>query len=106
MTHVCEVKDGAVERFAILPEDVGLRRWDKAEIRGGDAEQNAVILTDVLSGQHGAPRDAVLANAAAALVAAGAADDLREGVKLAARAIDSGAAMAKMEELRRLSVAA
>jgi anthranilate phosphoribosyltransferase len=105
MTHVCEVKDGALERFAILPEDVGLRRWDKAEIRGGDADRNAVILRDVLSGQAGAPRDAVLANAAAALVAAGAANDLRSGVTLAARAIDTGAAMAKMEELRRLSVA-
>ncbi len=106
MTHVCEVKDGEVERFAILPEDLGLKRWDKAEIRGGDAERNAVILRDVLSGHAGAPRDAVLANAAAALVAAGAADDLRAGVKLAGRSIDSGAAMAKMEELRKLSVAA
>lgn len=103
MTHVSEVKDGRVERFAIVPEDVGLRRWDKREIAGGDAERNAAILRDVLAGQQGAPRDAVLANAAAALVAAEAARDLREGVARAARAIDEGAALDKLERLRALS---
>ncbi|HEX7623907.1 MAG TPA: anthranilate phosphoribosyltransferase, partial [Anaeromyxobacteraceae bacterium] len=75
MTHLSEVKDGTVERFTMLPEDVGLRRWSKQEIAGGDADQNARILSDVLSGQRGAPRDAVLVNAAAALVAGGAAQD-------------------------------
>jgi len=103
MTHVCEVKDGAVERFAMLPEDLGLRRWDKAEIAGGDPARNAVILKDVLSGQKGAPRDAVLANAAAALVAGGAATDLVSGVRLAADSIDRGAALEKLERLRELS---
>ncbi len=103
MTHLSEVKDGQVERFAMVPEDVGLRRWEKHEIVGGDAERNAVILADVLGGQQGAPRDAVLANAAAALVAAEAAGDLREGVTVAARAIDSGAAAEKLERLRALS---
>ena len=103
MTHVCEVKDGAVERFAMLPEDLGLRRWDKAEIAGGDPARNAVILKDVLSGQKGAPRDAVLANAAAALVAGGAATDLVLGVRVAADSIDGGAASEKLERLRELS---
>jgi len=103
MTHVCEVKDGAVERFAMLPEDLGLRRWDKAEIVGGDPARNAVILKDVLSGQKGAPRDAVLANAAAALVAGGAATDLVLGVRVAADSIDRGAASEKLEKLRALS---
>jgi anthranilate phosphoribosyltransferase len=103
MTHVCEVKDGAVERFAMLPEDLGLRRWDKAEIVGGDSARNAVILKDVLSGQKGAPRDAVLANAAAALVAGGAATDLVLGVRVAADSIDRGAALEKLERLRVLS---
>jgi anthranilate phosphoribosyltransferase len=103
MTHVCEVKGGKVERFAMLPEDVGLRRWDKAELVGGDVAKNAAIVRDVLRGQKGAPRDAVLANAAAALVAAEAAPDLTAGVRLAAEAIDCGAALDKLERLRTLS---
>ena len=103
MTHLSEVKDGTVERFTMLPEDVGLRRWSKQEIAGGDADQNARILSDVLSGQRGAPRDAVLVNAAAALVAGGAAQDLTEGVRVAADAIECGAALHKLERLRALS---
>jgi anthranilate phosphoribosyltransferase len=83
----------------MLPEDLGLRRWSKADIVGGDAELNGRILRDVLSGQKGAPRDAVLANAAAALVAGDAARDLPAGVTLAARAIDQGAALEKLERL-------
>ena len=99
MTHVCEVKAGALERFAMEPEDLGLSRHREEEIAGGDAPRNARILGDVLGGQKGAPRDAVLANAAAALVCAGAAADLRAGVRQAAEAIDRGAAA---EKLRRL----
>jgi anthranilate phosphoribosyltransferase len=102
MTHVCEVKDGRIERFAMEPEDIGLGRYPESEITGGDADRNAAILRDVLAGQKGAPRDAVLANAAAALVAAGAAASLREGVGIAADAIDRGAAA---EKLRRLVLA-
>ena len=102
MTHVCEVKDGAIERYAMVPEDLGLRRHLEAEICGGDAELNARILRDVLDGRKGAPRDAVLANAAAALVAAGAAPDLRRGVALAAESIDQGGAA---DMLRRLAAA-
>jgi anthranilate phosphoribosyltransferase len=99
MTHVAEVKGGAMERYCILPEDLGLPRRQETELAGGDAAQNATILRDVLSGQAGGPRDAVLANAAAALVCAGAATDLKSGVGVAARSIDSGAAA---EKLRRL----
>ena len=99
MTHVCEVKDGAVERYTMVPEDLGLRRHPEAEICGGDAELNARILRDVLDGRKGAPRDAVLANAAAALVAAGAAPDLRRGVALAAESIDQGGAADKLRRL-------
>ncbi len=99
MTHVAEVKDGAVERYAMVPEDLGLARHPEAAIAGGDATLNAAILRDVLGGQRGGPRDAALANAAAALVCAGAAPDLRAGVRLAAEAIDRGAAA---EKLRRL----
>jgi anthranilate phosphoribosyltransferase len=103
MTHVAEVKDGAVERYAMVPEDLGVNRWEKSAIVGGDVERNATIVRDVLSGQKGAPRDAAIANAAAALVAGGAAPDLRAGVRLAAAAIDCGAARAKLERLRELS---
>ncbi|HET8734535.1 MAG TPA: anthranilate phosphoribosyltransferase [Anaeromyxobacteraceae bacterium] len=99
MTHVAEVKDGAVERYCVVPEDLGLPRHADQEIVGGDATRNAVILRDVLSGLRGAPRDAVLANAAAALVCAGAADDLKAGVRLAAQAIDGGAAADKLRRL-------
>jgi anthranilate phosphoribosyltransferase len=101
MTHVCEVKDGRVERYAMLPEDLGVGRHEEREIAGGDADRNAAILRDVLSGQEGGPRDAVLANAAAGLVAGGAAGDLREGVRLAAQAIDRGAAAEKLALLVR-----
>jgi anthranilate phosphoribosyltransferase len=103
MTHVCEVKAGAVERYTVVPEELGLRRWLAADILGGDADQNARMLRDVLSGQAGAPRDAVLANAAAALVAAGAAADLPSGVRIAAAAVDSGAATGKLDRLIELS---
>lgn len=103
MTHIAEVKDGGVERYTVLPGDLGLGQWTKADIAGGDAEHNAAIVRDVLAGQKGARRDAVLANAAAALVAGGAAPDLRAGISLAARSIDQGAATAKLEQLRRLS---
>ncbi len=103
MTHLCEVKDGAAERFAVVPEDLGLRRWEPAAIAGGDAALNARILRDVLGGQAGGPRDAVLANASAALVATGAAPDLRAGVAVAARSIDSGAAREKLLRLVHVS---
>ncbi|HSM94103.1 MAG TPA: anthranilate phosphoribosyltransferase [Anaeromyxobacteraceae bacterium] len=106
MTHLCEVKGGSVERFSIVPEDLGLGRHPEASIVGGDAALNARILRDVLSGQQGAPRDATLANAAAALVAAEAAPTLRDGVRLAAESIDRGAAAEKLERLIRATAKA
>jgi len=99
MTHVCEVRAGECERYAILPEDLGLARHPEADIAGGDAAANARILRDVLSGQKGAPRDAAIANAAAALVAAGVARDLPDGVRRAAQSIDCGAAAEKLARL-------
>jgi anthranilate phosphoribosyltransferase len=99
MTHVCEVTDGRVERYSMLPEDLGLPRHELSALAGGDAADNARILRDVLDGQQGAPRDAVLANAAAALVATGVARDLRQGVQVAAASIDGGAAREKLRQL-------
>jgi len=98
-THVAEVKGGAVRIFDVTPEELGLGRWPAAALLGGDAEENARITRDVLSGASGGPRDAVLANAAAALVAAGAAPNLRAGVRVAADSIDRGAALDRLERL-------
>jgi anthranilate phosphoribosyltransferase len=103
MTHVSEVRRGSSDRYAVLPEDMGVRRWTKQDLAGGDAEVNGRILRDVLEGQKGGPRDAVLANASAALVAGEAATDLREGVRIAADAIDRGAALEKLERLCEMS---
>ncbi|BDG09386.1 anthranilate phosphoribosyltransferase [Anaeromyxobacter paludicola] len=99
MTHCSEVKEGKLDRFSVVPEDLGLRRWTREDLRGGDAALNARILRDVFGGQQGAARDAVLANAAAGLVAGGAAADLREGVQVASRSIDAGAALEKLTRL-------
>jgi anthranilate phosphoribosyltransferase len=85
----------------ITPEMAGLPRARLEQFAGGDVATNARLLYDVLTGMAGARRDIVLLNAAAALVAAGLALDLKEGVRLGAEAIDSGQAAATLEKLRR-----
>ncbi len=96
-TRVAEVRDGQVHSYEVTPEEFGLPRATLEDIAGGDAELNATLIREVLSGKKSARRDIVLLNAAAALVAAGRADHLRDAVPLAAEAIDSGAAMAKLQ---------
>lgn len=91
-TEVAEWKDGTVRRFTVRPEDAGLPRADIADLRGGDAEENAAALRALLGGAKGAYRDIVLLNAAAALVVADRAADLAEGAALAAAVIDDGRA--------------
>jgi len=103
MTHVCEVREGRTERYSMVPEDMGLPRCPVEALRGGDAAENARILGDLLDGQKGPPRDAVLANASAALVAVGAATDLRHGCTVAAESIDRGAAKEKLRQLAALT---
>jgi anthranilate phosphoribosyltransferase len=91
---------GAVREYRIAPEDVGLRRHARAEVAGGDPEENALHTRLILSGQErGAKRDVVLFNAGAALYLADLVEDVREGVARAAELIDSGAAAGKLEEL-------
>ena len=102
-TEVAEWKDGAVRRFQVTPEDAGLPRASIADIRGGDAEENAVALRALLAGAAGPYRDIVLLNAAAALVVAGRAEDLKSGAELAAAVIDNGRAAAALAELVRVS---
>ncbi|HXH83747.1 MAG TPA: anthranilate phosphoribosyltransferase [Candidatus Tectomicrobia bacterium] len=102
-SRVSEVREGLVRTFTVRPEDVGLPRASIKDLQGGDREQNAQIIRAVLDGEPGPRRDIVLMNAAAALVAGGRARDLKEGVGLAARSIDGGAARKKLEALVELS---
>jgi anthranilate phosphoribosyltransferase len=103
-TTIAELRDGAVRSYSVTPEDFGHSRASIETLRGGDAAQNAHIIERILGGrgsphEHGPRRDIVLANSAAALVAAGRAADFLEGVRLAAESIDSGAARAKLDSL-------
>jgi anthranilate phosphoribosyltransferase len=102
-THVTALNDGKIASFVVEPEDAGLSRAPIESIQGGDAGFNASALEAVLLGAPGAYRDTVLLNAAAALIVAGQARTLREGVSLAAASIASGAAFAALEILRRVS---
>jgi len=96
-TTVAELTPGGVRTYRVAPEDCGLPCHGVSELRGGTPERNASALRSVLGGARGALRDFTLINAAAALVAWGAARDLAEGVKLAAISIDDGGATAKLE---------
>jgi anthranilate phosphoribosyltransferase len=98
-TLVLEIASGAVREYTVTPDDFGLPAASAEDLRGGDAAVNERIARDILAGVRGPRRDIVLANAAAALVAAGKARDFREGVALAADSLDSGAARRKLEEL-------
>ncbi|HWK66823.1 MAG TPA: anthranilate phosphoribosyltransferase [Rhizobiaceae bacterium] len=98
-TQVAELRDGEVRSFTITPEAVGLKRYDREELRGGDAASNASALRAVLSGEPGAYRDTVLMNAGAGLVVAGKAPTLGDGVSMAARSIDQGNALAVLTTL-------
>lgn len=99
-TKVSEGKNGKVRTYTVKPSDFGLKKAKKVDLLGGDASDNARITTAILSGEKGPKRDIVLLNAAAAIVAGGKAKTLKEGVKLAADSIDSGAASAKLEALK------
>ncbi|WBU54249.1 anthranilate phosphoribosyltransferase [Paracoccus sp. SCSIO 75233] len=98
-SYVVEMKDGEIREFTVAPEDAGLKRHDFAQIVGGDAAHNAAAMREILDGAQNAYRDAVLLNAAASLVVAGRAGDLREGAVIAAESIDTGAAKAKLTAL-------
>ncbi len=102
-SHVSEYHDGRVTSFDITPEDAGLQRAALSEIRGADAAHNARALMEILKGAKNAYRDIVLLNAAAALLVAGKTDSLKDGAERAARAIDNGATMAKLEQWIKMS---
>ena len=99
-TYVVEMHRGEIRLFVISPEDLGLTPAKIDAIAGGDAGENAKIIESVFSGERGPRRDVVLLNSAPALVAGGAAKTWKEGLQMAADAIDSGAALKKLRELR------
>jgi len=98
-TAVCELKNGYYRTTVVKPEDFGLKRGKKEELVGGTPEENAQITRDILSGKiQGTKRNAVLLNAGLALYAAQKVQSMQEGVELAAKTIDSGAALKKLEQ--------
>jgi anthranilate phosphoribosyltransferase len=98
-SYIAEVHEGVVRISRVRPEEFGLPRASIADLQGGDREENAQIIRRVLAGEPGPRRDIVLMNAAAALVVGAKARDLKQGVALAAEAVDSGAAARKMSAL-------
>jgi len=98
-SHVAEGRDGTVKTYDVEPGQFGLETVPAAALSGGDAPANAAILRAILSGEKGPRRDIVLLNAAPALVAGGAADSMAAGIQVAETAIDSGAALDKLERL-------
>jgi anthranilate phosphoribosyltransferase len=98
-TRVGEVREGQVHSYEVTPEEFSLQRATLEDISGGDAARNATLIREVLAAKKSARRDVVLLNAAAALVAAGRADHMRDAVPLAVDAIDSGATLAKLQAL-------
>jgi anthranilate phosphoribosyltransferase len=105
-TIVAALENGAIRTFEISPEDAGLERAKPEALRGGDAEHNAKALLDVLKGKSSPLRDVSILNAAAALIVAGKAKDLRQSATLAAKSIDSGEAESRLDRLIAVSNAA
>ncbi len=102
-TKVCEIRDGWFRTYVITPEEFGLPRCLKSELVGGTPQENAAITRSILKGEQGPKRTAVLLNAGAALYIAGKANNMQEGIGLAASLIDSGAALATLEKFITLS---
>ncbi len=102
-TSIAELKNGSVTSFEVTPEAVGLKRSKRADLLGGDAAQNAEALRVVLSGAKSAFSDAVVMTTGAALFMDGKTRDYASGVRLAEKAIDSGAALAALEKLVKVS---
>ena len=102
-TTVCEIRDGWFKSYVITPEEFGLERCTKDDLKGGTPEENANITLSILSGEKGHKRNAVLMNAGASLYIGGKADSMKDGVALAAEIIDSGRALETLTRLIKLS---
>lgn len=103
-TLICEFGDGNYKTYTLTPEEFGFIRGTKTDLTGGTPQDNAAITLDILGGHtHGARRDTVVLNAAAAFYIAGRVNTIAEGVALAQELIDSGAALKTLEAYRHLS---
>ena len=102
-TKICEIRDGWYKTYMITPEQFGMERCAKDELRGGTPAENAQITLSVLSGEKGPRRNAVLLNAGASLYIGGKADTFEEGISLAAQIIDSGKAMETLKKVIEVS---
>jgi anthranilate phosphoribosyltransferase len=102
-TRVSELKNGLIRTYDISPEQFFSEQAEPADLLGGSPEENAQITRNILNGEKGPKRNIVIINAAAALVAAGQAEDLKQGIRIAETAIDEGGAAKKMEALIRYS---
>jgi len=99
-TYVAELRKDRIRNFYLEPKDFGLKKASLEDIKGGMPDENAEIISQVLLGHKGPKRDVVLMNAGAALVVTDRAKDLKQGVRLAAEAIDSGKALEKLNVLK------
>lgn len=102
-TTICEFKDGWYKKYVICPEDFGFTRCTKKDLEGGTPEENAKITRDILNGEKGHKRNAVLMNAGAALYIGSKADSMKDGIALAAELIDSGKAVETLDKFIELS---
>jgi anthranilate phosphoribosyltransferase len=102
-TRVCEIRDGWFKSFVIAPEDFGLARCKKEDLRGGTPEENAAATLGILRGEKGPKRSAVLMNAGASLYIGGKAESMKEGIALASQLIDSGKALETLHKLIEVS---
>jgi anthranilate phosphoribosyltransferase len=102
-THVAALENGTVRTFDINPEDIGIPLAKPDALKGGDAEVNAAALRAVLKGTKGPYRDIAILNAAASLIVAGRAKDLKEGAAIATKSLDSGEAEGRLERLIKIS---
>ena len=97
-TFICEIKNGKTKSYTIKPEDFGFERCKKEDLVGGDPKENAQITLDILKGQKGPKRNAVVLNSAAGLYVADVVESINDGVKLAEEIIDSGKALEQLEK--------
>ena len=102
-TKICEIKDGWFKSTMITPEEFGLKRCSKDDLKGGTPEENAAITLGILNGEKGHKRNAVLLNAGAALYIGGKADSIKEGIALAEDIIDSGKADKTLKKMIEIS---
>ena len=96
-TCVCEIRDGEIKSYEIDPSEFGFEKCSIGDLVGGDPKENARITLDILKGQKGPKRNAVVLNSAAGLYVAGAAESIGDGVKIAEDMIDSGKALQQLE---------